>query len=91
MLDAFHARVRDLADLSHEPTAAAVDSRSVKTTQSGGPSGHDAVKRIKGMRRHVTADVEEVPIVIAVHEASVQDRDGAPDIIPQMLWRRRRR
>ncbi len=88
MLDALRARARYLADRSQEPTAAAIDSRSVKATQSGGPSGHDAAKRI---RRHVTADVEEIPIVSAVHEASVQDRDGAPDVIPEMLWRRRRR
>ena len=57
----------------------------VKTTESGGPSGCDAGKRAKGWKRHVTVDVEEFPIVIEVHEASVPDRDGAPDVILGML------
>ena len=57
----------------------------MKTTESGGPSGCDAGKRAKGWKRHVTVDVEEFPIVIAVHEASVPDRDGAPDVILGML------
>ena len=51
----------------------------------GGPSGYDAGKRIKGRKRHATVDVEGFPIVIAVHEASMQDRDGAPKVILGML------
>ncbi len=79
--DALRALARAQAGRGVAPTGAIIDSQSVKTTESGGPSGYDAGKKIRGRKQHIAVDVEGNPIVVHVHPADVQDRDGAPDVI----------
>ena len=86
MMDAFRDLARGEAGRRIEPTAAIIDSQSVKTTESGGPRGYyDGGKKVVGRKRHITVDVEGSPIVVEVHAASVQDRDGAPAVIVALL------
>ena len=56
-------------------------SQSVKTTESGGERGDDAGKRIKGRKRHIVTDTGGLLVAVMVHAASIQDRDGAPDLL----------
>ena len=58
------------------PSAAIIDSQSVKTTEAGGPRGYDAGKKINGRKRHALVDTDGRALLIEPHPASIQDRDG---------------
>ena len=74
-MDAPRDLARERAGRFASPAAAATDSQSVGTTETGGPSGYDAGKRTRGGKRHAAVDVEGFPIAIQVHAANVRDRD----------------
>ncbi|QOZ23828.1 IS5 family transposase [Bradyrhizobium sp. CCBAU 51753] len=79
--DALVEIARRLAGREPQPTAAIIDSQSVKTTESGGPRGFDAGKKIKGRKRHIVTDTQGNLLSAIVHPANVQDRDGAPTAV----------
>ena len=87
MLEALAALARPSAARSPEPTAAVIDGQSVKTTESGGPRGYDAGKKINGRKRHLVVDADGTPLVLRIQTADVQDRDGAPEVIAELLQR----
>jgi transposase len=70
---------RERAGREASPSAAIIDSQSVKTTEAGGPRGYDAGKKIKGRKRHALVDTYGRPLLVEPHPANIQDRDsGGP-------------
>jgi putative transposase len=67
------------------PTAAILDSQSVKTGGQRGPRGVDAGKKINGRKRHVLVDTLGLIILAFVTAASVQDQDGARMLLTPVL------
>src|SRR4051812_10501616 len=88
----FVVMLRQGAGREASPTAAIIDTQSVKTTESGGPRGWDAAKRLKGRKRHVAVDTDGLLLGILVHAADIQDADGLGDLLkrlkPLYLWLR---
>jgi putative transposase len=72
-------RVAEGRDL--EPTAASIDSQSVKSSGNGGPGGFDGGKKVNGRKRHILVDVLGLLLVVLITPANVQDRDGAIPVL----------
>lgn len=84
--DALRDRVR-LQSGKKAPTAAILDSQSVKVSNHGGVRGYDAGKKIMGRKRHLLVDTLGLILQVVVHSAAIQDRDGAELVLRVLLAR----
>ncbi len=64
-----------------EPSAAILDSQSVKATEMSEGRGYDAGKKVNGIKRHLLVDTLGLVLRVMVLTANIQDRDGARSLL----------
>jgi putative transposase len=75
--DLLREAVRKAAGKRSQPTAAVLDSQTVRSADQAGERGYDAAKKTKGIKRHILVDTLGLLLWVCVTRADVPEREGA--------------
>src|SRR2546422_1749586 len=82
LVKALREQIRVEAGREPTPSAACIDSQSVKTTEMGGPErGYDGGKKINGRKRHLLVDTLGLLLAVLITRAGLDDGVAAPILL----------
>lgn len=68
-----------------QPTAAILDSQTVRAADQAGERGFDKAKQTKGIKRHILVDTLGLLLGVSVTAANVPEREGARGLLGKLL------
>jgi len=77
MHDVLRGAVRESVGKRRQPTAAILDSQTVRSADQAGERGYDGAKKTKGIKRHILVDTLGLLLAVFITPADVPEREGA--------------
>jgi len=84
LVDTLRGQIRQEAGREPTPSAACIDTQTVKSTEMGGPVGYDGGKKIKGRKRHILVDTLGLLLAVVVTAANFDDGTYAALVLAKL-------